>query len=195
MLTNTFQSNQTFVKSFASPSTDSNDNRIDLEPFLDGIGEIFSFEYSQQILQSLAFIAGYSVHKFLRIHSCQMCTDVLTFDKEYPLEFDSDSQFKLLEFTDRGELKYPSEPVLSCAIILWRILVSIALTSYTIQNSSESARDFTRLLEFFVHKIEIVRDDSTIGINLVFNLSDTSCPLKWRYNFDKIFQRVQFIRG
>ena len=75
-----FQSIQTFVKSFASPSTDSKDNRIDLEPFLDGIGEIFSIEYSQQILQSLAFIAGYSVHKFLRIHSCQMCTDVLTFD-------------------------------------------------------------------------------------------------------------------
>ena len=45
-----------------------------------------------------------------------MCTDVLTFDKEYPLEFDSDSQFKLLELTDRGKLKYPSEPVLSCAI-------------------------------------------------------------------------------
>ena len=120
-----FQSIQTFVKSFASPSTDSNDNRIDLEPFLDGIGEIFSIEYSQQILQSLAFIAGYSVHKFLRIHSCQMCTDVLTFDKEYPLEFDSDSQFKLLELTDRGKLKYPSESVLSCVITLWRILDSI----------------------------------------------------------------------
>ena len=26
---------QTFVKSFASPSTDSNDNRMDLKPFLD----------------------------------------------------------------------------------------------------------------------------------------------------------------
>ena len=76
-----FQSIQTFVKSFASPSTDSNDNRIDLGPFFDGIGEIFSIEYSKQILQSLACIAGYSVHKFLRIHSCQMCTDVLTFDK------------------------------------------------------------------------------------------------------------------
>ena len=96
-----------------------------MEPFLDGIGEIFSIEYYQQILQSLAFIAGYSVHKFLRIHSCQMCTDVLTFDKEYPLEFDSDSQLKLLELTDRGKLKYPSEPVLNCAIALWRILVSI----------------------------------------------------------------------
>ena len=45
--------------------------------------------------------------------------------KEYPLEFDSDFQFKLLELTDRGKLKYPSEPVLSCAIALWRILVSI----------------------------------------------------------------------
>ena len=44
-----------------------------------------------------------------------MCTDVLTFDKEYRLEFDSGSQFKLLELTDRGKLKYPFEPV-SCAI-------------------------------------------------------------------------------
>ena len=80
-----FQSNQTFVKSFASHSTDSNDNRLDLDSLLDRIGEIFSIEYSQQILQSLAFIAGYSLHKFLRIHSCQICTDVLTLDREYPL--------------------------------------------------------------------------------------------------------------
>ena len=78
------QSIQTFVNSFASPSTTSNENQIDLETFLDGIGEILSVEYSQQILQSFAFIAGYSVHKFLRrFHSCQMCTAVLTFDKEF----------------------------------------------------------------------------------------------------------------
>ena len=49
------QSIQTFVNSFTSPPTTSSDDQIVVEPFLDGIGDILSIEYSQQILQSLAF--------------------------------------------------------------------------------------------------------------------------------------------
>ena len=34
-------------------------------------------------------------------------------------------EFKLLQLTDRGRLKYPSEPLLSVVIILWKIFVLI----------------------------------------------------------------------
>ena len=51
-----------------------------------------------------------------------MWTNVLTFEKEFLFYVNSDSQFKLFELTDRGEQKYPSEPVLRSAITLWKIL-------------------------------------------------------------------------
>lgn len=120
------QSIHTFVKSFTSPSITSSDDQILLEPFLDGIGDILSIEYTQQILQSLAFIGGYSVYKFLKgFKECRLCTDTLTYDKEFIPDSDSISQFKLLQLADRGGLKYPSEPVLSSVITLWKILFAI----------------------------------------------------------------------
>ena len=61
-----FQSIQTFVKSFSSPSVTSSDDGIAVAPFLDEIGDLSSIECSQPFLQSLAFIAGYTVHKFLK---------------------------------------------------------------------------------------------------------------------------------
>ncbi|KAI6661466.1 hypothetical protein LOD99_13339 [Oopsacas minuta] len=120
------QSIHTFVKSFTSPFSTSSDDQIDLEPYLDGICDVLSIEYTQQILQSLAFIGGYSVYKFLKgLQECRLCTDTLTYDKEFIPDSDSISQFKLLQLTDRGELKYPSEHVLSSVITLWRILFAI----------------------------------------------------------------------
>ena len=103
---NSFQSIQTFVKSFSSPSVTSSDDEIVVAPFLDEIGDLSSIECSQQILQSLAFIAGYTVHKFLkRSQECHVCTDTLTFDKEFVFDVESHSEFKLLQLTDRGGLK------------------------------------------------------------------------------------------
>ncbi|KAI6648710.1 Transposable element P transposase [Oopsacas minuta] len=120
------QSIHTFVKSFTSPFSTSSDDQIDLEPYLDRIGDVLSIEYTQQILQSLACIGGYSVYKFLKgFQECRLYTDTLTYDKEFIPDSDSISQFKLLQFTDRGGLKYPSEHVLSSVITLWRILFAI----------------------------------------------------------------------
>ena len=89
----TSQSIQTYVNSFTSPPT-SSDDQIVVEPFLDGIDDILSIEYSQQILQSLAFIGGYSVYQFLKGFVCRMCTDMLSYDKCFILDSDSISQFK-----------------------------------------------------------------------------------------------------
>ena len=119
-----FQSIQTFVKSFSSRSIAASDDEIVAAPFLDEIGDLSSIECSQQILQSLAFIAGYSVHKFLkRSQECHVCSGALTYDKE--LVFESHSEFKLLQLTDRGGLKYPPEPALTSVITLWKILIAI----------------------------------------------------------------------
>ena len=47
-----FLSIQTFIKSFCSP---------DVMNFLEDIGDLSSIECSTQVIQSLAFIAGYAV--------------------------------------------------------------------------------------------------------------------------------------
>ena len=79
-----------------------------------------------QILKSLAFIAGYSVHKYLNHDQpCHVCFDTSTFEKEFVLNIHLYYDFKLLKLTDRGGRKYPSEPVLSSIITLWRIFVTI----------------------------------------------------------------------
>ena len=54
-----------------------------------------------------------------------MCTNMLSYAKDFILDSDSISQFKLLQFTDRGGLKYPSEPALSLVITLWKMLFVI----------------------------------------------------------------------
>ena len=54
-----------------------------------------------------------------------MCPDTLTFDKEFVFDVESHSEFKLLQLTYRGGLKYPSEPVLNSVITLWKIMIAI----------------------------------------------------------------------
>ena len=44
------------------------DDEIILDPFLEGICDLSSIECSTQVIQSLAFIAGYTVHKYLKHH-------------------------------------------------------------------------------------------------------------------------------
>ena len=121
---------QSFVKSFSSPYSTS-DVEFDLEPFLDEIPDPSTIECNQQVLQSLAFIAGYSIHQYLKSSKpCHICLNLFTVDKEFPLDLASDSEFKLLQLTDRGGLKYPSEPVLNYILVLWK-------TFYAIENDKE----------------------------------------------------------
>ena len=100
---------QTFVKSFSSADIiySDDDDYIILDPFLEYIGDLSSIECSTQILQSLAFIAGYAVHKYLKHHQpFHVCLDTLTFDKEFLFDHDFPSEFKLLQLTYRGGLKH-----------------------------------------------------------------------------------------
>ena len=124
---NSSQSIQTFVKSFSSYAINSDeDDDMILDPFLESIMDLSSIECTTQVIQSLAFIAGYTVHKYLKHHQpCHVCLDALTFEKEFIFDLDFSSEFKLLELTDRGGLKYPSESLLCVVIMLWKIMVVI----------------------------------------------------------------------
>ena len=83
------------------------------------------------MLQSLAFIAGYSVHQYLKLSKpCHIGLNLFTFDKAFLLDLASDSEFKLLQLTDRGGLKYPSEPILNIILVSWKIF-------YAIENNKE----------------------------------------------------------
>ena len=74
----------------------------------------------------ISFIAGYSVRQYLkRSKPCNDCLYLLTVDKEFLLDFVSESEFKLLQLTDRGGLKYPSQHVLNSILILWKIFFAI----------------------------------------------------------------------
>ena len=54
-----------------------------------------------------------------------VCLDALTFEKDFIFDLEFSSEFKLLELTDRGGLKYPSESLLCAVIMLWKIFVVI----------------------------------------------------------------------
>ena len=57
---------QDFIQSFSSLDNPVSSNEVDLDPFLSGIPDLSAIECSFQVLQSLAFIAGYSVHQYLK---------------------------------------------------------------------------------------------------------------------------------
>ena len=44
-----------------------------------------------------------------RTQPCHVCIDLLTIDKDFIFDEDSQPEFRLLQLTDRGGLKYPSE--------------------------------------------------------------------------------------
>ena len=55
---------QTFIDSYSSLDTNNGDE-IDIQLVSDEIDDLTSIECSLQTLQSLAFIAGYAVHKYI----------------------------------------------------------------------------------------------------------------------------------
>ena len=122
---------QEFIQSFSSLESADSNNDFDLDPFLHAISDLSAIECNIQVLQSLTFIAGYSVHQYLK-HSqhCRICRDILTFDRDLLVDEPSTlSQFKLLELSDRGGLKYPSEVVLESIVTAWKILICIKYDS------------------------------------------------------------------
>ena len=90
------------------------------------------------ILQSLAFIAGYTVHSIYKSKvfrkptkdsttksMCPSCLSLLTEDKDLEFEDPADSIYGLIQLQDRGGLKWPSVPVLEAVCTLWNLYMKI----------------------------------------------------------------------
>ena len=81
-------------------------------------------------LQSLAFIGGYTVHQLWKHFTpCNECMLYLTKDKYFHIEDPQHSKYKILEFIDRGNLKWPSDIVLDAVVLVWKIFRSIEQSS------------------------------------------------------------------
>ena len=127
-----------FIQSFSPSDIADSSSEVDLDPYLIAISDLSAIECNPQVLQSLAFIAGYSVHQYLkRSQPCHnICRDVLTIERDLLVdEVDTISKFKL-SLSDRGGLIYPSEVVLESIVTAWKIFTCI-------ENDSE-------LMEIFV---------------------------------------------
>ena len=62
----------------------NNGDEVDVQLVLVEIDDLTSIECSLQTIQSLAFIAGYRVHKYkIRTQPCHVCIDLLTIDKDF----------------------------------------------------------------------------------------------------------------
>ena len=113
---------QEFIQSFSTKDSSSSELEINLDPFLNEIADLSIIDCDIPTLQSLAFIAGYSAHQYLkRIQPCLLCLDMLTIDKDILVDEAFLSQYRLLELSDRGKLKYPSEVFLESIVTLWKI--------------------------------------------------------------------------
>ena len=60
-----------------------------------------------------------------RTQPCHVCIDLLIIDKDFIFDEDSQTEFRLLQLTDRGGLNYPSEFILESIVTLWRTLIAI----------------------------------------------------------------------
>ena len=98
---------------------------MDVQLVLDEIDDL-TIECSLQTIQSLAFITGYGVHKYMkRTLPCHVCIDLLKIDRT----------LSLMIFTTRVQAftinrlrwsEYPSEFILESTIVtLWKRLIAI----------------------------------------------------------------------
>ena len=115
-----------FVESCSSSCDQDPGTSFSLETYLSTIQGYSEIELNKQILQSLSFIAGYSVHVYCK-HSnkCQSCLSFLTENKKMEIEEPSESKYRLIQIIDRGSLKWPSNDVIEAIITLWKVFSSI----------------------------------------------------------------------
>ena len=76
------------------------DTSLNLEHYISQIQDTEDIDTDVNTLQSIVFIAGYVVHKFLlESQSCSECRLALTEDKDLQIEEPPDSKYKLVKFS------------------------------------------------------------------------------------------------
>ena len=76
-----------FIQSFSSLDITDSTSDVDLDPVLSRLIDTSDLSATECILQALrssAFIAGYTVHQYLkRSRPCQICRNVLTIERDF----------------------------------------------------------------------------------------------------------------
>ena len=111
------------ISSFsATPNDTASDTSSDIDIYSTVLFGLSDISLDTATLSSLAFIGGNSVHQLWKhtfIYSeCVMCW---TENKYLHLDDPPDSKYKMLEFTDRGDLKWPSDIVIDAVVLFWKI--------------------------------------------------------------------------
>ena len=144
-----------FISSFSTTTDDTaSDTSIDIDIYSTVLFSLSDISLDTATLQSLAFIGSYSVHQLWK-HTpiCSMCMMCLTGDKYLHLDEPPDSKDKILEFTDRGNLKWPSDIVIDAVVLVWKIFRVIEQDNdLLIQFASGSPRKI--LLELSIISVE-----------------------------------------
>ena len=131
------------------------DSSFDLEYYLSQIQKIDGIEIDVSSLQSIVFIAGYAVHKYLiKSKNCSECSFFLTEEKDLHIEEPPDSKYKLVEIIDRGSLKWPSETVIESILILWTTFKKIECVP-VLWDAFLIGPSLQILVELTIHLIEL----------------------------------------
>ena len=114
-----------FLKSFAISVEEQTGSKLDLTDFAAGTKDTSDIYLDLRTLQSLAFVAGYAVHSYIKLSKCESCLHVLTEPKTFEIEECTESKYVLISMLDRGSLKWPSDRVIDAIISLWKIFTKI----------------------------------------------------------------------
>ena len=79
------------------------DTSLNLESYLTQLNTSDDIDTDVNTLQSIVFIAGHAVHKYLlKSQNCSKCRLFLTEEKDLQVEEPPDSKYKLVQIIDRG---------------------------------------------------------------------------------------------
>ena len=113
-----------FISSFSATTDDTQPDTntpYDINIYSSVILKLSDISLDTETLQSLAFIGGYTVHQLWKHLTCTNCMMYLREDKHLHFDEPLDSKYKILDFIDRGNLKWPSDIVLDAVVLVWKV--------------------------------------------------------------------------
>ena len=114
-----------FISSFSATTDDiqpDTNTPYDMKIYSAVILKLSDNSLDTDSLQYLAFIGGYTVQQLWKhLTPCTNCMMYMTEDKYLHFDKPLDSKYKILEFIDRINLKWPSDIVLDAVILVWKI--------------------------------------------------------------------------
>ena len=123
-----------FISSFSATTDDTQpdiNTPYDTNIYSSVILKLSDISLDTYSLQSLAFIGEYTVQQLWKhLTPCTNCMMFLTEDKYFHFDEPLDSKYKLLDFIDRGNLKWPSDIVLDAVVLVWKIFRVIEHDNY-----------------------------------------------------------------